>query len=276
MNSKLNQLLLKRLRDNPDGSPKHVVIYRGVIDAIESQTVQANEKLPTESEWTQQLPVSLGTVQRAVRSLMLEGWVRRKRGHGTYVVGAHQLLENPLHLRFVGPEGFLPVYATLLKRQSCSETGPWSLALRQEGRNLLRIDRKISIDHTFSVLSRILVNADRFPFLADCPAATLSNHNIKLLLSRHHGVEVSRIEQSMQMMAFPPVARKVTGLRVGEVGTRLDLMAVQTNAEVALYQELYIPPNPYRLVVSDQFTPQEHWDALAHDSPANPFNKSSL
>ena len=272
MTSRLNQLLLKRLRDNADGSPKHVAIYRGVIEAIENQTIQPNEKLPTESEWTQQLPVSLGTVQRAVRSLMLEGWVRRKRGRGTYVVGAHQLLENPLHLRFVGPEGFLPVYATLLRRQLCADTGPWSLVLRQMGRNLLRIDRKISIDHSFSVLSRILVNADRFPFLADCPATTLSNNNIKLLLRRHHGVEISRIEQSMQMMAFPHVARKVTGLRVGELGTRLDLMAVQTNAEVALYQELYIPPNPYRLVVSDQFTPHEHWGASAHDTPTSPSN----
>jgi DNA-binding GntR family transcriptional regulator len=262
MTSKLTTLILKRLRDIPAGCPKHEAIYWTVIEAIGNQTVKPGQKLPTEAEWTEQLPVSLGTLQRAVRSLMLEGWVRRKRGHGTYVVGLHQVLENPLHCRFLGRDGFLPVYATLISKTPCLSEGPWSAVLQQKGSNVLRIDRKISIDHAFSVLSRIYVNVDRFTYLATCSDDTLANSNIKILLKKHHGVELVRIEQALQMVPFPSIARKVTGLATNDIGTRLDLMAIQPNAEVALYQELYIPPNPYRLVVSDQFSPQEHW-ALA-------------
>lgn len=259
MTNKLTTLILKRLRDLPQGCPKHEAIYGSVVEAIGNQTVLPGQKLPTETEWSQQLPVSLGTLQRAIRSLMLEGWVRRKRGHGTYVVGPHQELENPLHCRFMGEDGFLPVYATLVSKAVCLTKGPWSALLHQKGSNVLRIDRKISIDDAFSVLSRIYVNVDRFTHLATCANETLANSNIKILLKKYHGVELARIEQAMQMTPFPSVARKVTGLAANDLGTRLDLMAIQTNAEVALYQELYIPPNPYRLVVSDQFSPQAHW-----------------
>ena len=135
--------------------------------------------------------------------------------------------------------------------------GPWSAPLNQNGQSVLRIDRKISINREFNVLSRIYVDLLRFPLLMTCPPAELASANIKLLLAKHYRVAISHIEQSMTMAPFSPALQRVMEVPSDAVGAKMELLAVEAGSMAVMFQELYVPTNPYRLVVSDKFSATE-------------------
>lgn len=249
--------VLRKLNQPVAGMPKHGGLYAGFVEAIESGALKPGQKLPTETALAEQLPVSIGTIQRALGTLVSEGLVVRRRGAGSFVAHPQHLLEHPLHCRFVGPHGFLPVYSQLIGRKLMKAQGPWSAPLNQNGQSVLRIDRKISINREFNVLSRIYVDLLRFPLLMTCPPAELVSANIKLLLAKHYRVAISHIEQSMTMAPFSAALQRVMEVQPDAVGAKMELLAVETSGMAVMYQELYVPTNPYRLVVSDKFSATE-------------------
>jgi GntR family transcriptional regulator len=270
------ECILRKLAEPQPGTPKHDSLYKGFVEAMESGALKAGQRLPTETQLAQTLPVSLGTIQRAMGSLVSEGWVMRRRGAGSFVAEPRKLLEQPLHCRFVGPDGFLPVYAQLVSRKLIATRGPWSLPLDQSGQSVLRIERKISINREFNVLSRIYVDLLRFPLLLTCAPAELASANVKLLLKTHYRVSLSHIEQSLHLMPLPASVGRLLSAGPTAAGARLELLAVQTNGKAALYQELYVPNNPYRLVVSETFStaqwqPAQFSEQAAHRAKT-PFN----
>ena len=251
MQAKWRQCVLQQLSEADAGTPKHVGLYAGLVQAIESGLLKPGQKLPTETELADALPLSIGTIQRAMGSLVGDGLVLRRRGAGSFVAQPQKLLEHPLHCRFVGAQGFLPVYSQLVGRKLMAARGPWSVPLHQNGSSILRIDRKLSINREFNVFSRIYVDALRFPLLVSCAPSALASHNIKLLLAKQYRVGISHIEQSLHLLPFPAPVRRV--LEAEGAGVRLDLLAIEPSGKAALFQELYVPSNPYRLVVSEKF-----------------------
>jgi len=241
-----------------DRVPKHEALCKALIMAIERGVWRTGEKLPTEQELAQSYPFSLGTIQRAIRTLVERGLVTRKRGLGTFVADRKRLLENPLHCRFCGNDGFLPIYAKLLSRRLIGSSGPWSTPLRQKGRSVLRIDREISVGGEFKVLSRFYTDLHRFPSLLTRPADDLATSNIKLLIAREYQVSVTRVEQVVSLGVLPSNACSAIGLETGSQGIRIELLGMEQNGRPVAYQELFVPPNPYRIVVSQDFS-QGEW-----------------
>ncbi|MCO4852138.1 transcriptional regulator GamR [Bacillus vallismortis] len=64
------------------------VIKFKVIELIKSGKYQANDQLPTESEFCEQFAVSRTTVRLALQQLELEGYIKRIQGKGTFVSAA--------------------------------------------------------------------------------------------------------------------------------------------------------------------------------------------
>ncbi len=253
MQAKWRECVLQKLAEADAGTPKHVGLYAGLVQAIELGLLKPGQKLPTETELADALPLSVGTIQRAMGSLVGDGLVLRRRGAGSFVAQHQKLLEHPLHCRFVGSQGFLPVYSQLVGRQLIAARGPWSAPLQQSGKSILRIDRKLSINREFNVLSRIYVDVLRFPLLMSCAPSDLASNNIKLLLAKQYRIGISHIEQSLHLLPFSATVRRVLDLEAEGAGVRLDLLAIEPSGKAALFQELYVPSNPSRLVVSEKF-----------------------
>src|SRR5512141_3127495 len=118
------------------------------VGAIHGGHWKAGEKLPTEVELTRHTAFSLGTVQRAYRSLGEEGLVSRAQGSGTFAAEAPRPLDAPFHLQFL-PDGAaggdLPLYAKIVSRARARGTGPWSDFLGPSA-DVLRIDRRFSVN----------------------------------------------------------------------------------------------------------------------------------
>jgi DNA-binding GntR family transcriptional regulator len=233
------------------GVPKYVALRNAIVDAIASGLWPERARLATEAEYAAALPLSLGTIQRALRALADEGLITRRQKQGSFVapnrVGR---MHAPLHCRFLDATGtaYLPVYPKVLAREAEPRPGAWSAHLGQ-GR-IQRIDRSLRIGDAFTVFGRFWFDADRLPALATLPPRKLSLENFKDIIWREHHQAVGRIRQFLSAVAFPPDVCRATGTRRGTRGQLLEISAYAGRGAPVYYQELYIPPNTCRLYLA--------------------------
>ena len=247
------------------GTAKYAQLRATLLAAIESGYWKPGTKLPTEQELVRTTPYSLGTVQRALRALVDEGIVVRVQGSGTYVADGRKPMDQPWHCRFLDDSGrgFLPIYPRVVSRKRTRDHGPWSDHVARDGGDVIRIDRVIDVNGEFQVYSKFYVNAARFASLLTRPAAGLDGANLKILISREFSLPVTHVSQTMSTVRFPEAVQRALRLRRAVTGTLLEIAASAGRDRPLYYQELYIPPNRRRLVMSDtvpgQSIPVRSW-----------------
>lgn len=245
----LSTLLRRRLeRFTRPGVPKYVALRDALADAIASGDWPEKTRLPTESEYAAALPLSLGTIQRALRGLADDGLITRQQGQGSFVaVDGTARMRAPLHCRFINDAGtgYLPVYPQVLARYEETRKGPWSRHLGAA--RILCIERSLRIGSEFSVFSRFWCDPARLPALASLPFRKLSGENFKDIVWRETHQLVGRISRLLSTAALPADACRAIGVRRGTRGQLLEISAFVGRDQPIYYQALYIPPNRRRL-----------------------------
>lgn len=227
------------------GTAKYALLRNAMLKAIESGYWAPGEKLPTENDITGATPFSLGTVQRALRELTDEGLIVRRQGHGSFVVGPRKAMDKPWHCRFLNDDAsaFLPIFAKVLLVERVNEYGPWSPFLEQKGDNIIRIDRRISINHEFSVYSRFYTNADKFGSLLEKPIPELESANLKYLLNQNFNLPITLVSQNLRILEFSDDVCKKIEARRGTIGLHIEAIASAGKTIHLYYQEWFIPKN---------------------------------
>jgi len=239
-------------RPREAGLAKYAQLRETLAAAIRGGHWKPGSQLPAERELARLTRYSLGTVQRALRELADEGIVVRSHGSGTYVAEGRGAIDAPLHLRFLGGEGeptFLPLYPKMLSRRRIDERGPWSEWLRQTGDDVVRISRRISVNHEFDVFNRLYFRAQAFPGLASAALSTLDGANLKQMLGSESSMPVTEVRQRVSFVKFSEEASGVVGVRPGTRGVLLE-SAAMAGREPLYFFESFIPPNDRRLDVS--------------------------
>lgn len=235
------------------GLPKYAQLRAIILAAIENGYWRPGAKLPTEIELTQATPFSLGTVQRAMRALTEDGIVVRRQGHGSFVADSRARMDDPWHCRFWTEDGtgFLPVYPKVLSRRRIAERGPWSRPLGQQGDNIIRIERRISIDDEFAVHSRFFINAEKYGRVMDRPVKELEGANFMWALARELNLPITHVTRNLRMTTFPRKVCRAIEMAEDTVGLFLSFIVHIGRGNALYYQEFYIPPNGRTLHLSD-------------------------
>ncbi len=230
------------------GVPKYVAMRDAIAHAIASGEWAESSRLPTEAEYAADLPLSLGTIQRALRALAEEGIITRRQGQGSFVAaqGGGEMLA-PLHCRFVNDDGsgYLPVYPQVLARFEETREGPWTRHLRA-GR-VACIERVFRIAGEFRVFGRFWFDPSRLPSLLALPFRKLSGENFKDIIWRDTHQSVGRLSRMISAITLPPEAARAMLLHRGSRGQLLEVAAWVGREGPIYWQELYIPPNKRRL-----------------------------
>lgn len=238
---KLAQVTRRRV----DGTPKHVQLREALIAGIARGDWRPGDRFPTEIQLTRTTPYSLGTVQRALRSLVEDGLIERRQGSGTVVAESRRAMEDPLHLRFLGMDGksILPIFPKVVERRRVAARGPWSAPLGQTGDDIVRVDRVIRIADEFSVFSEFYANAARFGVLMELPLAELDSANFKIVLNREYKLPITRFEERARVGRFPKAIAGAIGVAPDAHGMIVHITARTGRDITVYYQILYIPPS---------------------------------
>lgn len=117
-------LLIKIDRSLPE--PLVSQVYRGILEAIEQETLGPGDRLPSTREFARQLGITRFTVDDAYARLVSEGYLEARHGSGTYVA-EHVHIPDLETNGSTGPESprrKLSTWAASLHPEPASESSP--------------------------------------------------------------------------------------------------------------------------------------------------------
>jgi DNA-binding GntR family transcriptional regulator len=234
----------------PDNPLKHEYLKAVMIAAIEDGHWRDGDKLPTEQVLAEITPFSLGTIQKAVGSLVSEGYVQRKRGRGTFIIPREKRLGEPWIFQILSADGdrFIPMTSSVSRRVEVESDAAWArwLCGGSEDRRIVRIDRIIvAEDYTF--LSSFYIDATRFPHFIDAPFDALRSENFVKLIKEIYQVSPSRIVHTVRTAPLPRYVADALELPQKAYGTHLEIMGSSPGGEPVFYQQLYLPAGGPRI-----------------------------
>jgi len=247
----LSTHLERRLRP---GVPKYVSLQEAFVDAIVSGVLQPGDKVPNEQELADALPMSLGTIQRALRELANTGVVDRRPGLGSFIRGATGKGEmaHPFHCRFLSEDqrGYLPVFPEPLSRQLQTDLGDWSLALHAS--QVIQIDRRIRISNEFNVHTAFFVDAARLPIFLSTPLEDLAHFNFKDVIFKSCGQAVTTIDLRTRQEVPAPEVLKILGSPDNTTCLSIRATGFLNSRDAIYYQHIHIPPTHRELhIIAD-------------------------
>lgn len=235
------------------GTAKYAALTEKLRTMILAGSLPAGARLPTERDLATMTGLSLGTVQRALRTLVEEGYLVRTPKLGSFVAERTQI-RQPWHCRFLSDDGrsVLPVCPTTRKRLITRDSGPWAKHLGPAIGGYLYIERDFDVAGEFSVESRFWGDANRLSALRAGPLSLLDGENLKHLIASKCHLPVTRVIHKLRYVA-----------REGS-SPILMLTALTWSHDAPLYyQEFLIPPNGRELLVSDELAPRTHLELHA-------------
>lgn len=236
------------------GVPKYTALRDAVVHAVATGRFSPGDRLPNEQDLAGALPISLGTIQRALRQLVDEGVLQRRHGQGSFIAGQLQDAEmsHPFHCRFLNDVGtsYLKVFPEATGRRKLSAQDEWAHVLQaSEG---LEITRRIRIEDEFTVYSSFIVDAKRLPVFADLPLKKLNGENFKDVIFRASGRMIQRVDLFLRQRRAPTDVAEVIEVRPGTSCISLRAIAYLGEGDPIYYQQIYIPPNERELhIISD-------------------------
>ena len=232
---------------------KHQAISDALLDDIEQGRLQPGDRLPSEDRLASELGYSLGTVQRALRSLVNLGVVVRVHGSGTFVCGARPPESHLRHFRFrsEGGKKLLPVYFETASLEATKESGPWSAFLGDDCNGYVKIERLISVNREFEVFSEVYLSGSGFSTLLDKQPHDFDGVSIRDMLSDTLGTPTVRTDQALACGPLPPRVSRRFGVPSGMTGMILTIQSRTYRHAPIIWQRAFVPASDRQMEILD-------------------------
>jgi GntR family transcriptional regulator len=251
-------LLAALARSARAGLPKHIQLGNAIIDLVNAGTLTIGDQIPPEQQLSQVLGMSLGTVQKTLNRLAIEGWVVREHGRGTFVtdpnratqdVGFYRYLD---HFRFLNPENNqpLPVHSTLVSRGLVPSKDPVRNRLGADPKGFVRIVRRIDVGAAFRCHSSMYLAVTRFQRLLTLPAHAFENVNLKQIFESQFNAPTTGLVQTVRVESAKSKDAKFLNIRPDSCVLVLEILARTHSEQPLSLQRVIIPPSRYSLDVS--------------------------
>lgn len=224
---------------------KHQRISEEILTAIEDGRWLPGDRLPAEDQLAAEMGASLGTVQRALRSLVQMGVVERHHGRGTFVSGARAQEGQLMHFRFLAEGGtrLLPVYFKIVSVETTRESGPWSQFFGTPDGEYVHIHRLVSVNDEFEVFSEIYLPADRFSDLARMSQSTLNGVSFRDMLAERFNAPTLNTRQTMACQPLPPRVARQLDVPPGQYGIVWSICGLSYRDTPITWQRIFVPPS---------------------------------
>lgn len=246
------QQLLGSLSRQLEGIPKYVRLRQAIAENIAAGLWSAGQRLPTELDFVRMTNLSQGTVQRALSDLAASGAITRAQGSGTFVKSRATRLGNILVCRFLNDDETedLPLFSEVLRRGKASPVGAWQPHFSTLDA-VFRIDRRLSVNNEFNLMSRCYMSERRFARIASCPLQELSGVSLKSLIAEELSSPVTESVRTIRMALFPSTACEAIGVPNRTVGGIVETLGRSVPFGTVYFHEIYVPPSSRKMMLSE-------------------------
>lgn len=239
----INSAFNKELKEGHRKSlPKYRQLSETILSLVESGYLEAGDRLPPENVLSNRLPISLGTIQKALRDLVELGVIKRTPKKGTIITGRSREISAIWQFRFIdeNENSVFPIFSKVFCLDRVQEAGPWSVFLGNE-RRYLRIGREIDIDHRFKVISYFYLSDAQFGSIYKLGRKALEGVHLSAVIQRNFGISTIRTNNRVMCSAIPdPICLKLE-LPSAARGLICQIQGFGPNDKPISLQEVYIP-----------------------------------
>lgn len=222
---------------------KHLRVRNAIIDAIVEGHLDVGDQIPPEQDLCAALMVSLGTVQRALRELSMDGTLVREHGRGTFVGNVGLPNEEVLHFRFrmLGDDTPQPVSSIVVEEEVIHESGRWTEVLGEDPAGYLKLVRIVSAACGLNCYNELYFSMTKFGAMREIAIPQLRNINIKTILARQFNTPTLSITQMARAAVAPEAAQAQLGVAAGTVGMDVEIIGHSYGKENIFLQRIWFP-----------------------------------
>lgn len=221
------------------------------VKTIENGYWRPGDFLPTEKEIAAILPVSLGTVQAALRRLAFSGIIDRTRGLGTKITTPRDPWVEPKHVRFLADDGasLLSHEIKLISVEETTKQGAWSDHLGAHT-SYIRIVRHIVVNQEFTIFNEFFLEVARFRPLLDIAPETFQQLHLRMILHDRFNSPTLGFTQKISFFTPPLAVASIIGSPAGTQVLKHEILSYSLRQKPLSYQQMIIPPNSRKLDIS--------------------------
>ncbi len=234
-------------------SPKYLRLFEAFATGIRTGLFKPGERVPTETELTKRLPVSLGTVQKALAKLVTSGLVVRNRKTGTYIADRRSQVEEVFAYRFKDPDTgqvMLP-FVRVIGVSIDENKGPWHEALKVD--RCVRIDRLVWFDQDPPAFSSVFFVYEHGEVFLDMPLEELHGASSHRILIENFNLPTLRMEHKVGCRILSDLACKNLLIPSQSMGVVWDIKDYSFHDAPSLFQRFQLPPGHRPVEISERF-----------------------
>lgn len=239
---RIAKVLAYKRSEAPSG-PRYVALYKAILSEIEAGNWAPGSKLPSDTSFAQALPLSLGTIQKALQRLAGDGIIARHYRRGTFVRGLAVDVGAIRNLRFLADDGasLLPVYVRVLDVAQVDKQGRWSAPFGSE-KKFIRLRRTCSVNLDFRVALETFLPARRFRALLKIPTAELDGTPLTHFLGSRFSAPTIRSVQRVRAGVLDDASCEMVGVPPNTMGLHWEMYGYSHRDEPIIYQRAQVPP----------------------------------
>jgi len=196
--------------------PLYEQVRAHLIEGISAGRWRPGEPIPSESALASRFGVAIGTIRKAVDSLVAEQALLRRQGKGTYVT-AHdgsRLLFHFFHI--VGDDGhkaYPEVRTISFARERAGAAAASALAIAPLDK-VIRIRNVLSLEGAARIVDDVTLSAQLFPGLTEKIFLARGNTIYHLYQSRY-GINVLRTDERLRAVLAEVAVARLLGVEPG-------------------------------------------------------------
>lgn len=232
--------------------PKYRQVFDAFAKGIRSGQLKPGQRVPPEGQLVEQLPVSLGTLQKALAQLAANGLVVRRRRAGTFIANRSSQAAEAYVFRFRDPRtGRLELpFVRALSVIEVRGMGPWSEALGT--RRVVRLDRLLWIDRDPPAFASVYFAYPHGRDLLRVPLEDLHGSSTHRLLLDRFNLPTLRFEHRIGCRELSGQACEHLRVPAGTCGTIWDVCDYSIHDRPVLFQRLQLPQGHRPVEISER------------------------
>lgn len=233
--------------------PKYLRLVAAFSDCVVSGQFKPGQRVPTETDLADALPVSVGTIQKALAKLASDGLVVRHRKTGTFIAERRSQVNEVFVYRFKDPETgkvMLPFVRTLAVEVD-DTVGPWQKVLG--AKKTVRIDRLVWFDEQPPAFSSVYFKYEHGREFLDLPLEDLHGLSVHRRLIEQFNLPAIRMEHSIACRSLTEAACQELMLARNTIGLVWHITDYSIGDMPLLFQRYQLPPGHRPLEIIESF-----------------------
>lgn len=237
-------MLIEYYNAQDDKQPKTSRLYQACLKMIRGGFWRHGDKIPSEQQLADNLPVGLATVQSVMRKLTAQGFIIRKRKAGSFIADPNSTEAELSYFTFIAENGDDKLLLTDLQIsiEKVVDKGEWSEFL-PPAQCYIRISRITDVGGEFQLFNQLFLDHQMFAQLLEEDANEFLNVSFRSMLRDRYAIPPTTSDRRVSFSQISLETSKMLNCAYGMAAMQYDVRQFTLENKPLFFMRTFIPQN---------------------------------